>query len=86
MINLIPKPQKAKELGFVDEIIGDNGLFNSKPLTIHNSVAKILSDEVKNKIRASVKNPNATDPPEMNLDVQKNKLQLLRLKGEIKHV
>ena len=77
---------KAKELGFVDEIIGDNGLFNSKPLTIHNSIAKILSDEVKNKIRASVKNPNATDPPERDLSLQKNKLQLLRLKGEIKHV
>lgn len=77
---------KAKELGFVDEIIGDNGLFNSKPFTIHNSVAKILSDEVKNKIRASVKNPNAPDTPESGLDVQKNRLELLRLKGEIKHV
>lgn len=76
---------RAREYGFVDEIIGDNGLFNSKPLTIHNSVAKILSDEVKNKIRASFKCP---DSPMTDSDIlmEKNKLQLLRLKGEIKHV
>lgn len=75
---------KAKELKFVDEIIGDNGLLASRPLTIHNSVAKILSDEVKNKIRNSVKNPD--ERTSQDFMMQKNKLQLLKLKGEIKHV
>ena len=75
---------KAKELKFVDEIIGDNGLLASGPLTIHNSVAKILSDEVKNKIRNSVRNPD--EKTSQGFMMQKNKLQLLRLKGEIKHV
>ena len=77
---------RARELGFVDEIIGDNGLFNSRPLTIHNGVAKILSDEVKNKIRASVKNPELSDMTDEDLLMQRNKLNLLRMRGEIKHV
>ena len=78
--------EKAKSYGFIDEIIGDNGLFNSKPLTIHNSVAKILSDEVKNKIRNSVKNPGLSEQTDADVILQKNKLQLLKLKGEIRHV
>lgn len=78
--------EKAKSYGFIDEIIGDNGLFNSKPLTIHNSVAKILSDEVKNKIRNSVKNPGLSEQADADVILQKNKLQLLKLKGEIRHV
>ena len=77
---------RAKELGFVDEIIGDNGLFNSRPLTIHNSVAKILSDEVKNKIRNTVKNPDMSDMADADFLMQKNKLNLMKLKGEIKNV
>lgn len=77
---------RAKELGFVDEIIGDNGLFSSRPITIHNGVAKILSDEVKNKIRASIKNPNLSDMTDDDLLMQRNKLNLLRMRGEIKHV
>lgn len=77
---------RARDLGFVDEIIGDNGLFNSRPLTIHNGVAKILSDEVKNKIRASVKNPELSDMTDEDLLMQRNKLNLLRMRGEIKHV
>ena len=72
--------EKAKELGFIDEIIGGNGLFNSRPLSINNSVATILSDEVKEKIRNSIK---STDK---ELEMQKNRLALLRLKGEAKHV
>lgn len=83
LLNLMNKEtwmdaEMAKEMGFIDEIIGDNGLFGAKPITIHNSVAKILSDEVKNKIRNSVKNPGT--------EMQRNKLNLLKLKGEIKHV
>ena len=77
---------KAKELGFVDEIIGGNGLLGSGPITIHNSIAKILSDEVKNKIRASVKNPSGQEKSAPDITMQKNRLELLRLKGELKHV
>lgn len=62
---------KAKELGFVDEIIGDNGLLASRPLTIHNSVAQILSDEVKNTIRNTVRNPQAPEGVKPDVLMQK---------------
>lgn len=77
---------RARELRFIDEIIGDNGLFNSRPLTIHNSVAKVLSDEVKNKIRNSVKNPEQLKMTDSDFLMQKNQLNLLKLRGEIRHV
>lgn len=62
---------KAKELGFVDEIIGDNGSL-AQPISIYNSFGAVLSDEVKAKIRR-----------ELDGERQKAKarLNLLRLKG-----
>ena len=62
---------KAKELGFVDEIIGDNGSL-AQPISIYNSFGAVLSDEVKAKIRR-----------ELEGDRQKAKarLNLLKLKG-----
>ena len=74
---------KAKEYGFVDEIIGDNGTL-VRPLSIYNSVAQILSDEVKEKIRNTVKKPGAnSDSTEAFLLEQEN-LNLLKMKGALK--
>lgn len=74
---------KAKEYGFVDEIIGDNGTL-SRPLSIYNSTAQILSDEVKEKIRNTVKNPDSQKGNSDFLVAQEN-LNLLRMRGEVKH-
>lgn len=74
---------KAKEYGFIDEIIGDNGVL-SKPKSLYNaSFVNIIPDEVKEKIRNQIKNP---DSPKTQTDSdflmqQKAKLQILRMRG-----
>lgn len=73
---------KAKEYGFIDEIIGDSGTL-SKPLNLYNSTAQILSEEVKQKIRNEVKNPNGNQT-DSDFLMQKNQLNLLKLKGALK--
>lgn len=66
----------AKEHGFVDEIIGDNGrLYNA-------CFANILPEEVLEKMRNTVLHQGENDPDFFML---KNQLKLLRLKGEEKH-
>lgn len=69
---------RALELHLIDEIIGDSGILTNIPITINDCFAKILSDETKNKLRASLKNPD--EKPDFL--VQKNQLNLLRMKGE----
>lgn len=77
--------KRAKELKFIDEIIGDKGTLSGKPFTIHNSAAKLLSDEVKNKIRNEIRNPNGNIQTDSDFLMQKNQLNLLKLRGEIRH-
>lgn len=74
---------KAKECGFIDEIIGDNGTL-AEAGTLYNAYAQILSDEVKNKIRNTVKNPDS-DADSVFLIEQEN-LKLLKMRGEFKNV
>ena len=72
---------EALERGFVDEIIGSNGV--KTPIAIYNSgFATILSDEVKKKVRNSIKNPNGKVNTGMDIQIEKNRLNLLRMKGE----
>ncbi len=74
---------KAKEYGFVDEIIGDNGVLATQ-INMYNSTAHILSEEVKQKIRNSVGNPgsqNQTADPDFLIATEK--LNLLKMKGAI---
>lgn len=73
---------KAKEYGFIDEIIGDNGVL-SKPKSLYNaSFVNIIPDEVKEKIRNSVKNPDSQEPQtDSDFLMQKAKLQILRMRG-----
>lgn len=74
--------EKAKKYGFVDEIIGDNGAFDA-PIAYHNSVAMVLSNEVKEKVRAAFKNPDQIERDKRRM--QQN-LTILKLKGEANDV
>ena len=64
--------KRAKELGFIDEIIGEN-----KKRTLNNSFCQILSDEVKERIRNTVSNPEEL----RDLEIKQKQLTLLKLKG-----
>lgn len=69
--------KQAKEYGFVDEIIGDDGSL-ARPISIYNSFpGTILSDEVKEKIRREI-----AEAERQGFDRQKAtaRLNLLKLK------
>ncbi len=66
--------KRAKELGFIDEIIGE-----SKKKTLNNAFCQILSDEVKDRIRNMVSNPEEL----RDLEIKQKQLTLLKLKGGI---
>lgn len=63
---------RCKELHFIDEIIGE-----SKKRTLNNAFCQILSDEVKERIRATVSNPEELK----DLEIKQKQLNLLKLKG-----
>ena len=68
--------REAIEKGFIDEIIGDTG-------RIYNACyATVLSPEVLDKIRNTVTHQDETDP---DFFMQRNKLELLKLKGEMRN-
>ena len=69
--------QQAKELGFVDEIMFDSG----SQLVASTSNGYVLPIEVINKIRNLAKQKNDDEI----LKIYKAKLNLLKLKGELKH-
>lgn len=62
----------AKSLNFIDEIIGEN-----KKRTLNNAFCQILSDEVKDRIRNTVSNPEELK----DLEIKQKQLTLLKLKG-----
>ena len=68
--------QKAKELGFIDEI-----MFEDIQLAASTSYSGLLPPEVINKIRNTVKNPDQKN----KLDFLISKFKFLKLKGEIKN-
>lgn len=66
---------RARELGFCDEIIGDDkNILTGKTLYNASPYVNIISDEVKERIRTQVKNP----------DIQKNEPDFLILRNRIK--
>ena len=70
-------PQKAKEVGLVDEI-----MFESQEL-VASTYAGILPPEVIQKMRNSKKQPQESIKDEAVFLMQQNKLKLLRLKGAV---
>ena len=68
-------PQKAKNLGLVDEI-----MFEPNQL-VASAYAGILPPEVIQKMRNSKKQPQESNKDEAVVLMQKNKMKLLRLKG-----
>lgn len=72
--------EKAKELGFIDEIIGmaEDEKTVVNPIVMQNAFCNLLSEEVKNKIRNTVKCPEAEKSQDILLQT---KLNLLKLGG-----
>ena len=73
--------QKAKELGFIDEIMFDE----EQQLIANHGYSGLLPQEVINKIRNTLKNPNIDMNNDSDILLQKSKAQLnlLKLKGEM---
>jgi len=72
---------KAKELGFVDEIMFENG----SQLVASTDYSGMLPPEVINKIRNTLKNPDIdmNNDSDILMQQSKAKLNLLKLKGEM---
>jgi ATP-dependent Clp protease protease subunit len=72
---------KAKELGFVDEIMFEN----DSQLVASTDYSGMLPPEVINKIRNTIKSPNVDENNNSDFLIQqsKSKLNLLKLKGEM---
>lgn len=75
---------EAKKKGFIDEIIGDDGTL-SRPKSLYNAgcFVNIIPDEVKEKIRNMVNNPNG-EQVEADSDFlmkEKAKIEILRMRG-----
>ena len=71
--------QKAKELGFIDEIMFDEG----QQLVASYGYSGLLPPEVINKMRNIIKNPNDENNSDFLMQKIKAQLNLLKLKGEM---
>lgn len=72
---------KAKELGFVDEIMFEN----DSQLVASTDYSGMLPPEVINKIRNTIKNPLNSQNEENETDILMAKFNYLKLKGDVKH-
>ena len=73
--------EKAKELGFIDEIMFENDL----QLVASTDFSGMLPPEVINKIRNTIKNPLNSQNEENETDILMAKFNYLKLKGDVKH-
>jgi len=73
--------QKAKELGFIDEIMFDE----EQQLIANHGYSGLLPPEVINKMRNMLKNPNDKNNSDIFMQKIKSQLNLLKLKGEAYH-
>lgn len=71
--------QKAKELGFIDEIMFDE----EQQLIANYGYSGLLPPEVINKMRNMIKNPNDKNNSDIFMQKIKSQLNLLKLKGEM---
>jgi len=79
--------KEAVELGFVDEIINDNGKITKPPIkNLYNAMfVNILSPEVIEKVRNTIKNPDSIEgnaEPDFLMQKMQSQINLLKLKGE----
>lgn len=73
---------KAKEYGFIDEIIGDDGRLSNPKATLYNSCfTNIISEEVKEKIRNQIKNPDEHAKSDFLINL--NKIAVERMRGRM---
>lgn len=78
--------EKAKELGFIDEIIGyedEKGKKSAKKMPLYNSFCNLLSEETKEKVRNTVKRPDSEMKQDFLLQCKLNFLKLGGKKNEI---
>ena len=73
--------EKAKELGFIDEIMFEDDL----QLVASTDYSGMLPPEVINKIRNTIKNPLNSQNEENETDILMAKFNYLKLKGDVKH-
>lgn len=73
--------EKAKELGFIDEIMFEDGI----QLVANTDFSGMLPPEVINKIRNTIKNPLNSQNEENETDILMAKFNYLKLKGDVKH-
>ncbi|MBC8588087.1 head maturation protease, ClpP-related [Paratissierella segnis] len=71
--------EKAKELGFIDEVMFENDI----QLVASTDYSGMLPLEVINKIRNTIKNPINSEKNES--DILMAKFNYLKLKGDVKH-
>jgi ATP-dependent protease ClpP protease subunit len=75
--------QEALKYRFVDEIIGDNGQLAKPRAALSNACfANILSEEAKQAVRDSVKNPQGRYITQADSLILKSKIILARMRGE----
>jgi ATP-dependent Clp endopeptidase proteolytic subunit ClpP len=74
--------EKAKELGFIDEIMFEDGI----QLVANTDFSGMLPPEVINKIRNTVKNPlNSQQDEEKETDILMANFNYLKLKGDVRN-
>lgn len=77
---------QAKAEGFIDEIIGASGGLATGMALCNSGPVALLSEETKQKIRNTFKNPNGEENTDSDFLMRKNtaqtQLNLLRMKGE----
>ena len=74
--------EKAKELGFIDEIMFEDGI----QLVANIDFSGMLPPEVINKIRNTVKNPlNSQQDEEKETDILMANFNYLKLKGDVRN-
>ena len=69
---------EAKENGFIDEIVGES----TQPVAFTNGIAKILPEEAKARIKNQIMQEKDKQKS-FSDDIEKEKLNLLRMKGEL---
>lgn len=76
---------KAKEYGFVDSIIGDTENQLTSTFKMSNSYATVIAPEKLAELRKMINNPSEPSS-QKDVLIELQQLNLLKLKGGIKHV